>query len=122
MAVVGEMAELGDERVTEHRAVADEATAAEVLAAFSAPVAEWLPVYDAALERVYRDQLKAFANKIGRDVTDDELEEYLAAPETPEATGDGDVDPVADSGPDDQDSADAALEAADDEARRDERV
>ncbi len=29
-----------------------------------------------------RDQLKEFASKIGRDVSDEELEEYFANPET----------------------------------------
>lgn len=68
-----------------------------------------LPALEGVLED--REQLKEFASRIGREVTDEELEEYFAAPEddVPSLPPDDDA-PAADDG--DGESADA--ERADD--------
>ena len=39
-----------------------------------------------------RDQLKEFASQVGRDLSDEELEDYFAAPEEHESTGEVDPD------------------------------
>ncbi|MCB1182937.1 SMC-Scp complex subunit ScpB [bacterium] len=71
-----------------------------------------------------RDELKEFASRVGRDVSDEELEDYFAAPEEGEADPleesaetetDGDAGPDAESRADDEepvaaDAADAAPE------------
>ncbi len=56
-----------------------------------------------------REQLKAFASQIGRDVSEEELEEYLAAPEV---GGDADAEPV----PAGEGEAEAVVDDAGDES------
>ncbi len=69
-----------------------------------------------------REQLKAFASQIGRDVSEEELDEYLAAPEVGGAEVDGEDDGAGDEAADpvDDDDAEIADEANEDAEESDE--